>query len=100
MKAVYEKISRILDKICYHDYNWKICSDLKVVALLTGLQTQATQNTAASYVNGTVEPETNITSYRNGLAEKRLLPVRKMSFTILWSRRKIFTCRLCTSNSN
>ncbi|GBO42012.1 hypothetical protein AVEN_247274-1 [Araneus ventricosus] len=39
MKERYENISQILDKICYHDYNWKLCADLKVVALLTGLQT-------------------------------------------------------------
>ncbi|GBN21561.1 hypothetical protein AVEN_124915-1 [Araneus ventricosus] len=38
-KETFENISRILDKICYHDYNWKHCTDLKVVALLTGLQT-------------------------------------------------------------
>ncbi|GBN53544.1 hypothetical protein AVEN_253477-1 [Araneus ventricosus] len=39
MKETYENISRILDKICYHDYNWKHCADLKVVALLKALQT-------------------------------------------------------------
>ncbi|GBO32180.1 hypothetical protein AVEN_207917-1 [Araneus ventricosus] len=43
MKETCENISRILDKICYHDYNWKPCSDLKVVALLTGLQTDYTK---------------------------------------------------------
>ncbi|GBM93046.1 hypothetical protein AVEN_130861-1, partial [Araneus ventricosus] len=31
------KNSRILDKICYHDYSSKLCADLKVVALLTGM---------------------------------------------------------------
>ncbi|GBM99884.1 hypothetical protein AVEN_29451-1 [Araneus ventricosus] len=39
MKETYENIRRILYKIFYHDSNWKLCSDLKVVALLTGLQT-------------------------------------------------------------
>ncbi|GBM15585.1 hypothetical protein AVEN_95228-1 [Araneus ventricosus] len=43
MKETYENISRILDKICYHDYNWKLCADLKVVALLKGLQTGCTK---------------------------------------------------------
>lgn len=38
MNETYENVSRILNKICYYDYNWKICADLKVVALLTGLQ--------------------------------------------------------------
>ncbi|GBM22451.1 hypothetical protein AVEN_221514-1 [Araneus ventricosus] len=43
MKETNENISRILDKICYHEYNWKLCADLKVVALLTGLQTGYTK---------------------------------------------------------
>ncbi|GBN16426.1 hypothetical protein AVEN_126509-1 [Araneus ventricosus] len=43
MKEMYENISRILDKIGYHDYNWKLCTDLKVVALLMGLQTGYTK---------------------------------------------------------
>ncbi|GBM86464.1 hypothetical protein AVEN_165044-1 [Araneus ventricosus] len=38
---------------------------------------QAKQNSAASYVNGTAEPETNITSYANGLAAELSLPVKK-----------------------
>lgn len=38
MKGKYENISRILDKISYHDYNWKLCADLNAVALLAGLQ--------------------------------------------------------------
>ncbi|GBN32561.1 hypothetical protein AVEN_256007-1 [Araneus ventricosus] len=43
MKKTYENISQILDKICYHDYDWKLCADLKVVALLKGLQTGYTK---------------------------------------------------------
>lgn len=43
MKETYENISRILDKISYHDYNWKLCADLKVVALLMGLQSGYTK---------------------------------------------------------
>ncbi|GBM94192.1 hypothetical protein AVEN_219095-1, partial [Araneus ventricosus] len=42
MKETYVNISRILDKICYHDYNWKLCADLKV-ALFTGLKTGYTK---------------------------------------------------------
>ncbi|GBM17170.1 hypothetical protein AVEN_47578-1 [Araneus ventricosus] len=74
MKETYENINRILDKICYHDYNWKLCTDLKLL-LYSRACKQATQNSAASYVNGTAE--TNITSYGNGLTEKLLLPTRK-----------------------
>ncbi|GBN10126.1 hypothetical protein AVEN_214036-1 [Araneus ventricosus] len=43
MKETRENISRILDKICYHDYNWRLCAGIKVVALLTGLQTGYTR---------------------------------------------------------
>lgn len=43
MKETYENISRILDKINYHDYNWKLCADLKIVALLMGLQSGFTK---------------------------------------------------------
>ncbi|GBN10989.1 hypothetical protein AVEN_13652-1 [Araneus ventricosus] len=43
MKETYENISRILDKIGYYDYNWKLCADLKVVALLADLQTGYTK---------------------------------------------------------
>ena len=43
-KETYKNISQILDKICYEDYNLKLCADLKkVVALLTGLQTGSTK---------------------------------------------------------
>nr|CAH7733771.1 unnamed protein product [Callosobruchus chinensis] len=43
MKETYENISRILDKINYHDDKWKLCSDLKIVALVTGLQSGFTK---------------------------------------------------------
>ena len=43
MKETFKNISRILDKICYKYYNWKVCADLKVVALLSGLQKKFTE---------------------------------------------------------
>nr|CAH7753306.1 unnamed protein product [Callosobruchus chinensis] len=43
MKETYENISRILDKINYHGYKWKLCADLKVLALVTGLQSGFTK---------------------------------------------------------
>ncbi|GBM82278.1 hypothetical protein AVEN_44365-1 [Araneus ventricosus] len=52
MKETHENISQILDKICYHDYNWKLCAELKVVALLTGLQTGYTKYCCFLYVWG------------------------------------------------
>lgn len=38
MKETYESMMLLLKLINYSKYNWKICSDLKVVAMLTGLQ--------------------------------------------------------------
>lgn len=38
MKETYDTMSKILSLIKYHKYKWKICADLKVIAILTGLQ--------------------------------------------------------------
>lgn len=38
MKETYASLSNILTAIKYHMYKWKICDDLKVIAILTGLQ--------------------------------------------------------------
>lgn len=38
MKETYETMALLLDAIKYKDHEWQICCDLKVVALLTGLQ--------------------------------------------------------------
>ncbi|UYV62953.1 hypothetical protein LAZ67_2002608 [Cordylochernes scorpioides] len=38
MKETYENMKLLLKKIEYERYGWKICSDVKVVALLRGLQ--------------------------------------------------------------
>ena len=38
MKETYESMSEILKAIKYYDHTWLICCDLKVVALLLGLQ--------------------------------------------------------------
>lgn len=38
MKETYESMALLLNLINYSQHNWKICSDLKVVAMLTGLQ--------------------------------------------------------------
>lgn len=37
-KETYERMKDILEKIEYNKYNWRICCDLKVVAILCGLQ--------------------------------------------------------------
>lgn len=37
-KESYESMATLLDLISYKDHEWKICADLKVVAMVTGLQ--------------------------------------------------------------
>ena len=38
MKKSYEIVQLLLGKIKYDEFKWKICGDLKVVALLLGMQ--------------------------------------------------------------
>jgi len=38
MKETYENMEMLLKHIQYSKYNWNICGDLKVVALLLGMQ--------------------------------------------------------------
>lgn len=38
LKETYENIKSILDVIKYKDFQWKVCADLKVIAMLLGLQ--------------------------------------------------------------
>lgn len=43
-KETYLSLKKILDVVKYNDHNWKICADLKVIALLRGMQTGYTKN--------------------------------------------------------
>lgn len=38
LKETYSTMALLLEKINYKHHSWKICSDLKVVAILTGMQ--------------------------------------------------------------
>lgn len=38
MKESYESMSKLLALVQYEEHQWKICADLKVVAMVTGLQ--------------------------------------------------------------
>ena len=38
MKETYDNIKLLLEKINYDEHGWHVCADLKVVAMLTGLQ--------------------------------------------------------------
>ncbi|GBM27551.1 hypothetical protein AVEN_97068-1 [Araneus ventricosus] len=101
MKETYGNISRILDKICY-DYNWKLCAELKVVALLICLQTGYTKYCCflCEWDSRARDKHDIIRKWPCRETFKLFKTFRKMSSTILWSRRKIFTCCLCTSNSD
>ena len=37
MKESYESMKRLLGRIQYDEFKWKLCGDLKVVALLIGM---------------------------------------------------------------
>ena len=43
MKETYENLKRLLNCLHYRDHNWQICGDLKIIALLVGLQTGHTK---------------------------------------------------------
>ena len=43
MTDIYETMRQLLDFIKYNDFKWHICGDLKVVALLLGLQSGYTK---------------------------------------------------------
>lgn len=38
MKETYANMTALLDSIKYHEHKWKICGDLKVIAILLGMQ--------------------------------------------------------------
>ena len=52
MKESYKTMKRLLGKIKYDEFNWKLCGDLKVVPLVLGMQL-GTQNTALCCASGT-----------------------------------------------
>jgi len=51
-KESYKSMKLLLGKITYDEFKWKLCGDLKVVALLLEC-ISGTQNTAVSCVSGT-----------------------------------------------
>jgi len=38
MKEYYESMKLLLGKVKYDEFNWKLCGDLKVAALVLGMQ--------------------------------------------------------------
>ena len=67
-KESHENMKILMEVINHDKLKWQICGDLKVIALLLGLQQDA-QNIAASFVNGTAELSLFITQERIGLPE-------------------------------
>jgi hypothetical protein len=63
-KESYENVKILLEAINYDKFKWQICGDLKVIAVLLGLQQVFTK-----FVNGTVEIGLFITQERIGLPE-------------------------------
>ena len=45
MKETYENMKILLDNLKYDEYQWFICGDLKVIAILLGLQSSYTKYT-------------------------------------------------------
>jgi len=43
MKEIYESMKLLLGKVKYDEFKWKLCDDLKVVALLLGMQLGCTK---------------------------------------------------------
>ena len=58
----------LMEAINYDKFNWKICGDLKVIALLLGLQ-QVFTKYCCFFVNGTTELDFFITQERFGMPE-------------------------------
>lgn len=44
MKETYDNIKIVLEEIKYSTYEWQICADLKMIAIMLGLQTGYTKN--------------------------------------------------------
>jgi hypothetical protein len=55
----YETLKLVLERIKYHEHEWQICGDLKVIGLLLDYK-EATQNVPVSYSSGIAGPRTNI----------------------------------------
>jgi len=43
MKEMYENLQVLLQKMCCEEHGWNMCADLKVLAMLTGLQGRCTK---------------------------------------------------------
>ena len=76
MKETYGNMKQLLRCIKYDQHQWQLCGDLKVVALLLGLQGGYTK-TIVFFVNGTAETGNPIMSRKSYLNESHWSQERK-----------------------
>lgn len=85
-KETYASLKKILDLVKYEDHMWKICADLKVVALLRGMQLGYTKNmclwdtrfTGDQYNAQNWPSRDEIRIRRNNIIEIPLVPMEKV----------------------
>ncbi len=87
----------LLDILEYPKYNWKICSDMKVVSLLLGLQLGYTKH-MCFYVYGTVGKTAVTMQLKYGLLDKAHKSEDIMFIISLWLALQISFYRLFISN--
>lgn len=88
-KETYSSLKKILQLVKYDDHKWKICADLKVVALLRGMQLGYTKNmcfmclwdtrfTGDQYNEHSWPSRDEIRVRRNNIIEIPLVPIEKV----------------------
>lgn len=88
-KENYESMKKIIDSVKYCEHLWRICADLKVVALLCGLQTGYTKNmcflclwdsrsVSNQYQNRDWQPRQTPILRQHNLINQPLVPMEKV----------------------
>jgi len=95
MKEGYESMKLLLGMIKYDVLKWKLCGDLKTVALLLGIQLGYTKY---CYFLCEWDSRDRKNRYVNKLRSKRtsLTPGEKMSSILLLFFRRKCICPICT----
>jgi len=77
MKESHENMKLLLEKIQYENYNWNMCGDLEIIALLVGLQLGYIKF-CCFLCEWDSRDKNIITSENSSLNENRLFQDRKM----------------------
>ncbi|GBN89787.1 hypothetical protein AVEN_150579-1, partial [Araneus ventricosus] len=98
IKETYETLKHMLSSIEYSKHSWHIRADLKVIAVLVGLQAGYTKFLFAFCASGTVGTEKK--HYIKKVWQKRqfLIPDVKNEKNEPLSASEKFSCLHCTSN--